>query len=228
MEKIISIKNLSYEIPYSGTILENIDLEMGPNEFLGILGHNGAGKTTLLDIIMGFKVATQGDVKVLGENSNDLERKNKNQIIFLSQDVVLRGNLSVAEFLKFVSDFYPTFSKDDAARLMTSFKLKSDTLISSLSTGQQKKVQIVAGLATMPKLLIIDEITAVLDPEARILLFTELQDLRTRHGTSIVIATNIAEDLIGIVDRVMFVKDKIATIYGPDQILNLFQSGRAA
>ncbi|HXH76079.1 MAG TPA: ABC transporter ATP-binding protein [Bacteriovoracaceae bacterium] len=228
MEKIISIKNLSYEIPYSGTILENINLEMGPNEFLGILGHNGAGKTTLLDIILGFKVATQGEVKVLGESSNDIDRKNKNQIIFLSQDVALRGNLSVGDFLKFVSDLYPNYSKEDAKRLMPIFKLKSDTLISSLSTGQQKKVQIVAGLATRPKLLIIDEVTAVLDPEARIVLFTELQKLKTDYGTSIVIATNIAEDLTGIVDRVMFVKDKRANMYGPGEIMNLFQSGRVA
>ena len=225
---ILSIKNLTYSIPYADSILEGIDLDIHTGEFIGVLGHNGTGKTTLLDIILGLKKASQGSIEVLGENPHAVDRKKKNQIVFLSQDVSLKGNLTIGEFLKFHSTFYPDYSVEDEAELLKAFSLQKDQKVGALSTGQQKKVQVIAGFSTRPKLIIIDEITAVMDPETRDIFFHELQKVRNKYGAAAILATNIAEDLIERADKVMFIADKKCTLHEPGKILHLFNIGEAA
>lgn len=225
---ILSIKNLTYSIPYADTILEGINLDIHPGEFIGVLGHNGTGKTTLLDIVLGLKKASQGSIEVLNENPHAVDRKNKNQIVFLSQDVSLKGNLTIGEFLKFHSTFYPNYSVEDEAELLQAFSLKKSQKVGALSTGQQKKVQVIAGLSTRPKLIIIDEITAVMDPETRDIFFQELLKVRNKYGAAAILATNIAEDLIDRADKVLFIADKKSTLHEPGKILHLFNLGEAA
>ena len=228
MNNIISITNLSYTVPYSQMILADINLKLGAGEFAGILGHNGIGKTTLLDIILGIKKASKGSVDVLGENPHSPDRQRKNEIIFLSQDIALKGDLSIREFLRFHSSFYPAYSQEDENHLMNVFRIRYDQKIGSLSTGQQKKVQVIAGFAARPKLILVDEITAVMDPETRDIFFGELIKLKQRHSSAILLATNIAEDLVDRADKVLFIKDKKSTIHSPQDILDLFNVGQAA
>lgn len=225
---ILSIKNLTYTIPHADSILEEINLDIHPGEFIGVLGHNGTGKTTLLDIILGLKKASKGSITVLNEDPHAIDRKKKNQIVFLSQDVSLKGNLTIGEFLKFHSTFYPDYSVEDETELLKAFSLKKNQKVGALSTGQQKKVQVIAGLSTRPKLIIIDEITAVMDPETRDIFFQELLKVRNKYGAAAILATNIAEDLIDRADKVLFIADKQCTLHAPGKILHLFNIGEAA
>lgn len=228
MSKLISIQNLTYSIPYSHSILEDINFELKEKEFVGILGHNGTGKTTLLDLILGLKKPSHGSIQIFQEDPHILERTNKEKIVFLSQDVTIKGNLSISDFLNFHAAFFPDYSKADEEHLLEVFELSKDLKVGSLSTGQQKKVQVVAGLSTRPKLIIIDEITAVMDPETRDIFFNELMQVREKYSSSVILATNIAEDLVGRVDKVLFISDKKATSHSPDEIMNLFNIGEAA
>lgn len=228
MSKLLSIENINYTVPYGDTILENVNLEVGFGEFIGILGHNGSGKTTLLDIILGVKKPSGGKISVLDENPHDTNRIKKNEIVFLSQDVSIKGDLRISDFLKFHSAFYPKYSREEADRLLGVFELTKDMKIGALSTGQQKKVQIIANFAANPKLIIIDEITAVLDPETRDTFFKELLVLRSHKKASILLATNLAEDLIDRADKVLFIENQSATLHNPDSILNLFNIEKAA
>lgn len=228
MTKIISLSNISYSIPYSETILKNINLEVGKGEMLGILGHNGAGKTTLMDLLMGFRPVTEGELLVLDENPHAIFRNNKNEVIFLSQDVALKGSLTIAEFLNFHASFYPNYSISDEEHLLKMFNLAPDMKIGGLSTGQQKKVQIIAGFSSRPKLILIDEITAVLDPETRAIFFKELEQVKEKFSTAILLATNIAEDLVDRADRILFISDGKATLHQPLEIINLFNLQKVA
>lgn len=224
----IKIDNLSYTIPYGDTILKNINLTVEEGKFIGILGQNGTGKTTLLDILMGFRGCTDGKITVLGEDPHADHRKKKHKIVFLSQDVSMKGNLTIAQFLKFHSTFYSDYQKDHETHLLKVFSLKPNMKIGALSTGQQKKVQIIAGLSSKPDLILIDEITAVLDPETRDIFFKEIEFVRKKYNTSIVLATNIAEDLVDRVDNVFFIQKLEAKMYSPDQIMKLFNIEKAA
>lgn len=228
MSKIISIENLTYTVPYGQTILKDVNLTVSPGEFIGILGHNGSGKTTLLDIILGGKKPTIGSLTVMDENPHDTNRVRKNEIVFLSQDVSIKGDLRISDFLKFHSAFYPNYSREEADRLLEVFELTKDMKVGALSTGQQKKVQVVANFAASPKLIIIDEITAVMDPETRDTFFKELLVLKIEKDVAVLLATNLAEDLIQRADHVLFIEDTKATIHDPSTILNLFNIGKAA
>jgi ABC-2 type transport system ATP-binding protein len=228
MKSVISIDQLKYIIPYSQTILDNVTFEVQKGDFLGLLGHNGTGKTTLIDILLGIKKPSKGEVKVLGENPHSENRIQKHKIAFLSQDVSLKGNLSIEEFIQFQRVFYPDFSQTEYQRLLSVFGLDPMTKIGALSTGQQKKVQIIAGLSSSPELIIIDEITAVLDPETRDIFFNELQKIKSQKGTAIILATNIAEDLMGRADRVLFIQNKEVQFHNPEEIEKLFNIGQVA
>lgn len=219
---MIKAKNLNYQIPYSKIILEDLNFEVNENEFVGLIGHNGSGKTTLMDLMMGFRGVTSGSLEVLGENPHSLKRQRKSEIAFLSQDVVIKGNITVGDFLKFQSILYPSYNKSDEEYYLNVFKLSTETKVATLSLGQQRKVQIVAGFSSHPKLVLIDEITAVLDPETREVFFYELERFQEKNGATIVLATNIAEDLIGRADRALFIRNQIGSFHEPEEILKLF------
>lgn len=227
MQKLITLKNVTYTIPYGDTILEDINFEINEGEFIGVLGHNGTGKTTLMDVIMGLK-QVQGNINVLGENPHDIDRKKKSKIAFLSQDVAIKGNITIGQFLSFHSSFYSDYSLEDEKHLLEVFELKKEMKVGALSTGQQKKVQIIASLSTKPKLIIIDEITAVLDPETREIFFRELEVVRSKHKSAIILATNIAEDLIDRAHKVFFIEKKHGIMHDSKMIPELFHIGRVA
>jgi len=228
MTKLISIENLSYTVPYGETILKDINLELGAGEFLGLLGHNGSGKTTLIDIILGNRGYTGGSIKILDEDPHNAERKNKKDIVYLSQDVQIRGDVTIKEFLKFHSAFYPNYSTEIQSHLLDVFDITPDQKVGVLSTGQQKKVQVVAGLSAKPKLIIIDEITAVMDPETRDIFFRELMATNIDHNSSIILATNIAEDLVDRANKVLFIENQTGVIHDSKDIMKLFNIGLAA
>lgn len=219
---------MSYSIPYGASIIEKLDLEIRDGQFLGILGHNGAGKTTLIDILMGFRKASSGIVEIFGEDPHAIARAHRKEVAFLSQDVTLKASISIRSYLQFHSGFYPAYSKQLELHLLKRFSLDPDAKIGSLSTGQQKKVQVVAGLASMPKLILIDEITAVMDPETRKIFFEEIESYRKKYPCAVILATNIAEDLVDRCDSILFVKEKKGVLHSPSEIASLFNLGKVA
>jgi ABC-2 type transport system ATP-binding protein len=228
MKSLIKVERLNYSIPYGADILKNIDFELKEGELLGVLGRNGAGKTTLLDLLLGIRPSSSGVIRILDENPISLNRKNLDSICFLSQDANLKNTISVAQYLKFYASFYPLYSKDEERNLLDFFSLNPDVQIGSLSTGQQKKVQAVGALSTMPKLLLIDEMTAVMDPETRDQFFKILKYAKEENGVGIILATNIAEDLISRADKVLFIDKCYGSLKDPHDILNLFQVENSA
>jgi ABC-2 type transport system ATP-binding protein len=222
MQKIIHFDSVSYSIPYGETILEKIHLEISAGEYVGVLGHNGAGKTTLMDLLMGFRKASTGILAVFGEDPHAIARAHRKNVVFLSQDVGIKGSVTIRQFLDFHAGFYPLYSKVEEAHLLNVFKLDPDQKVGSLSTGQQKKVQVVAAFSTCPKLILIDEITAVMDPETRKIFFRELDRMRKTYSPAILLATNIAEDLVERCEKIIFIQDKRSSVHTPEEIGRLF------
>lgn len=228
MNPLVKVHQMSYSIPDGRTILDNISLEVHEGQFIGILGRNGVGKSTLLDLLLGNRPLTSGEIRVLDENPLNVDRLNQGHISFLSQDNNLKGNISIKQFLKFYSTMYENYSGQEEALLLKTFSLNSDVKIGSLSTGQQKKVQIVAALSALPKVLLIDEITAVLDPETRNFFFLAIGRHIKLRKMSVVLATNIAEDLILRADEVLFIDNGKAVVKKPAEITNLFNIEKAS
>lgn len=219
---MICISSLSYTYPRNHHVFSDVSLDIHSGEFWGILGKNGAGKTTLIDLILGIKFPTSGSIKVLGEDPNNRVEDHQNDVVFLSQDISLKGDISIGEFLKFHSFFYKNYSKEIESELLEYFELSERDLIGALSTGQQKKVQVIAGLSADTKVIVIDEITAVLDPETRYRFFSKIMDFNKKRGKTIVLATNIAEDLKGRVDKILYINDLKGELIDPSKIDEIF------
>lgn len=219
---MITVKNLTYSIPNSGTILNDVTFEIQEGDFIGLLGKNGAGKTTLVDLLMGLRIPSSGEIKILGLDPALSDREVFKDVSFLSQDVWLKDAISVQDFFEFHSEFYPNYSIELQSFINNKFKIDLKAKIGGLSTGQKRRIQIVAALASRPKILFIDEITAVLDPDARKIFFDLLISINQDHKTSIILATNIVEDLKGKVKKVFFIKDHKIDFFNPEEIDSLF------
>ncbi len=228
MDSSLRLENLYYRVPYGESILEGVSFELAPGEILGVLGKNGSGKTTLIDLILGSRNPTSGTISVLGHDPHSPDRIHIGRIAYLSHDIGLKGNLTISQFLNFHASFYPSYNLSEQQKICEFLKIDPSCKIGALSTGQQKKIQIVAGLSAMPELVIVDEITAVLDLSARGEFFELLLDYRKRYQTSVLLATNIAEDLIGVADRVIFISDKTAQEHPTSHINSIFGVGECA
>ncbi len=218
---ILEVKNLTYRVPWGNEILKEINFKIFEGEFVGLLGENGAGKTTLIELILGMRNQEAGNLflhgaKMCKSNPND-------SVCYLSHDINILGSLKVRDFLKMNSLFYPNYSLEKEEFYLKYFSVAPDAHIASLSTGIQKKIQIIACLSSLPKLLIIDEITAVLDPKSRSLFFNALISEQKSRKMTILLATNIAEDLIQTSNRILYIQDKKITEIKPSEILSYFE-----
>ncbi len=219
---VIRLKDVIYKIPNGHVVYENLNFELELGEFIGVLGKNGAGKTTLLDLLMGYRPITTGEIEVLNEDPMSLSRRRKKDIFVLSHDIQIQSSHSVRNYLDFTSFFYENYDKDKEQELLEYFGINADVKMGSLSTGQKVKAQIVAAMSAKPKLYLMDEVTAVLDPESRKQFFVLLKKLHAQKDCSLIMATNIAEDMNGVVDKVLFIDHKHADVHEVSEIEHLF------
>lgn len=225
---LVKVENVTYRIPNGHVVYENLSFKLELGEFMGILGKNGAGKTTLIDLLMGFRPATSGNIEVLGENPMSFHRRNKQNIAVLSHDIQIQKSHSVRNYLDFNAFFYDKYDKKNELELLKYFEINPDSKMGSLSTGQRVKAQIISAISAKPKLLLMDEVTAVLDPESRKQFFVLIKEVRKQKDCSILLATNIAEDLNGVVDNVLFIDNMHGKIHPVSAIEHLFNLKESA
>jgi ABC-type multidrug transport system ATPase subunit len=165
-----------------------------------------------------------GVLNVLGQSVKSEDRKHLRDIAFLSHDVQFNGSQKICDFLDFHSFFYPNYSKKIETELLGFFELDQSKKIAVHSTGQQKKIQIVAGLAAQTKLVIIDEVTAVLDPDTRNKFFQLLEQHNKEFNKTIILATNLVNDLAVCSSKILYIKKGSSTIHEPHDIGTLFKT----
>jgi len=219
---IVKLNDVTYKIPNGNTVYENLNCEIYLGDFFGVLGKNGAGKTTLIDLLMGYRPITSGEIQVFNESPMDSHRRNKEDIFILSHDIQIQSSHSVENYLEFTSFFYRNYDKKRETELLEYFSINPKSKMGALSTGQKVKAQIIAAFSAKPKLYLMDEVTAVLDPESRKQFFTLLKELKAQKNCSLILATNIAEDLNGVVDKVLFIDHKKANVHDVKEIEHLF------
>lgn len=204
------------------SILQNVDLTIEPGEFLGVVGPNGAGKTTLLKAMVGDKPAfgqirlRQGDEPF--ESMYDNPEYWLQRIGYVPVDNVLHDDLTIAQALLHAGQLRLPDASDEQIEAKYQEKLgalgfESDDYrysqaIKTLSSGERKKVNIAAELLTDPPLLLLDEPTSNLDPNAERDLMNNLRAISGTHmngqGPTIVLITHTLESLDRC-DKVAFV-----------------------
>ena len=203
--EIISVHQLGYAIN-GRVILRDIAASISPGAFVGVLGENGAGKTTLLDLLMGFRVPSQGTITVFDQQPHQDHWEARKGITYLSEKVDMPGDWSIQEFLEFHRFFYPQYSHERERDLLDEFRITPQDRVGNLSAGEIRRVQIVAGLATQPDIVVVDEISAVLDIVGRRRFMKLLHEQSQISQATIVFATNILEDLVNHISHVLLLQ----------------------
>ena len=154
-------------------IIKNISFNVTNNSIVGVLGKNGAGKTTLLGMLMGLISPSSGEINVFGKNLKKYKNEILKKINFQSPYIDLPKKMTVQQNLFFYSRLYGVMYFKDviddlAKNLQMNDLLKKN--YGSLSAGQKTKVNLCKALLNTPKLLLLDEPTASLDPETSIFI----------------------------------------------------------
>ena len=180
--------------------LRGVSLEIGAGMF-GLLGPNGAGKTTLLRILATLLKPSQGRVTVDGFDVNDRRQKwaVKQILGYMPQELGLYSSLSVTEFLDYIATLKNLHHPQRRARAVeqvveqAGLRSVARQRISTLSGGMKRRVGIAQALLGDPKLLIVDEPTAGLDPEERVRFRNLLR--RLSADCLVILSTHIVEDI---------------------------------
>lgn len=226
---ILEFQNVTYSIPNGQTIYKNLNLKLFKNEFYGVLGKNGAGKSTLIEMIMGLRKLNEGRILVFKEDPTSSSRIHKENIFIVTHDMLIPGFIAVKDLMKYYQYFYPNYSVEIENQLLALFEIDPKKKFGSLSTGQKIKAMLCAAFAARVELYLFDEVTAVLDPKSRRNFFKFLKQFRVYHSCSMLLATNIAEDLENSVDKVIFIDDDHKVLLRDvDEIDALFEDEEGA
>jgi len=182
-------------------ILRDINLKINEGELVGIVGHNGAGKTTLMKIISGLLTPT---------NYQSFYISQQNRVSLILNTNQLYDNLSILENIKLNFSLNKLhFNDQNVKKLLSEMGLisKKDELVSSLSTGQKQKVNIVKALAIDSNLIILDEPTNGLDPIARFEFLKLVGEVVRKLEVTVLFCSHIISEVEKVCNRVMMLNE---------------------
>ena len=200
-----------------GTVLANDDvsLELGAGEVLGLLGENGAGKSTLVSILFGHYRPDAGRIEVFGSELplGQPRAALAAGIGMVHQHFSLADNLSVLDNVVLGTEpLWQPFTRRAAARARLlevaqrfGLNIAPDALVGSLSVGERQRVEILKALYRGARILILDEPTAVLTPQESESLFATLADM-VRQGLSVIFISHKLGEVMRVADRVVVLR----------------------
>ena len=191
------------------SVIKNISFNVKKNSIVGILGKNGAGKTTLLGMLLGLITPTKGDIFILGKNLKLNKKEILSEINFQSPYVDLPKKMTVEQNLSFYSRLYGVKNFNIVIEKLVD-DLKIRDLIKknygSLSAGQKTKINLCKALLNKPKLLLLDEPTASLDPETSIFIRNYLLEYQKKNSSSILITSHNLDEVQAMCSNIILLK----------------------
>ena len=215
MNKIV-IKGLSKSYDGKKDALNSLDLVI-PNGMFGILGRNGSGKSTLMNIIATILQPSKGTVTINGIEIKN-SQKIRQMIGYLPQDFDFYSNMKVSEVLYYLG-FLSKINQTDFDKYVDLILRKVNLIdyknkkVKSLSGGMKKRLGMAQAILHDPKVIIVDEPTAGLDPEERVRIRNLLSDLA--ENKIVIISTHIVSDIESTCNRIAIL-DKGSLVYKGD------------
>jgi ABC-2 type transport system ATP-binding protein len=186
--------------------LAGVSLRVEAGEVVGLLGPNGAGKTTLVESALGLRLPDAGSITLLGEavSASGLTDSQRDGLGVCLQSPLLPALWTTRELLDLLATVYS--DSRPPLRLLQDFALdeKQDARLGKLSAGQRQRVALAAALIGNPRLLVLDEPTSDLDPQARRMAWEALAECK-RAGCGILLTTHQMDEAEQLCDRVLVI-----------------------
>ena len=201
-------------------VVRDVSLEIVPGEIVGLLGPNGAGKTTTFYMVVGVEAPDKGAIKWCGKDITDMpmHRRARNGIGYLPQESSIFRGLTVWENLMIMAEFQNISIKEQIAhcnKLIVDFHLDNvrETLGMSLSGGERRRCEIARALVTNPKIMLLDEPFAGVDPKSIIEIQNLITSLKAR-GIGVLITDHNVRETLKISDRAYILADGMIMKHG--------------
>jgi ABC-2 type transport system ATP-binding protein len=201
-----------------GWALENCSVRVPAHRVVALVGPNGAGKTTLMSLATGMLRPSTGRVRVFGKEPDG--RGTPAGMAFLGQQKPLYAGLSVADTLRLGQRMNPTWDQRYAQRLIADAGVPPDAKVGTLSGGQRTRVAVAVALGKRPRLILLDEPLADLDPLARQDTVRTLMSEAARDGITVVLSSHVVAELQGVCDYLVLLgSGRVQLVGGLDELL---------
>jgi lipooligosaccharide transport system ATP-binding protein len=211
-ESILCVNHLKKTFFNAGkifTAVDDLSFDVCRGECFGLLGPNGAGKSTTMKMLLGLTPADSGSIQLLNYSIPDQARQARYKVGVVPQMDSLDPDFTVQENLRIFGGYFGLSAKDIDARIPSLLEFaqlegKKDASIRELSGGMKRRLTIARSLVNDPDILVLDEPTTGLDPQARHLIWDRLKNLLTR-GKTIVLTTHFMDEAERLCDRLAIV-----------------------
>lgn len=215
---IIKTENLNYiynpGTPFEKKALDNINLDVNEGEFIGLIGHTGSGKSTLVQHLNGLIKPSFGDIIIDGTNickrdTNLKAIRQKVGLVFqypeyqLFEETIYKDIAFGPQNLGLKEEEIHKRVRESMEAVGLDYESLKDRSPFELSGGQKRRVAIAGVIAMKPKVLVLDEPTAGLDPHGRDEILSEIQGLFQKEGMTIILVSHSMEDIAKLVDRII-------------------------
>ncbi|MEM7405407.1 MAG: ATP-binding cassette domain-containing protein [Pseudomonadota bacterium] len=178
-------------------------------ECVGLLGPNGAGKTTTMRMLMGLSHVSAGTLELFGEPVATLRRDHASRIGLVPQDDNLDPDITVQQNLELYGHYFGVAAHTRAARVpelleFMQLEERAEARVNELSGGMKRRLVIARSLIADPELVVLDEPTTGLDPQARVLIWKQLLELK-RQGRTLLLTTHYMDEAQRLCDRIIIV-----------------------
>ncbi|MEM7355622.1 MAG: ABC transporter ATP-binding protein [Acidobacteriota bacterium] len=198
-----AVKTTSLGRSFSGRwAVHDLSLAVPSGSVYGLLGLNGSGKTTTLRLLMGLLRPSEGSAEVLGLDPQTAPVELKSQVGYVGDQPGFYDWMQVGELIDFVAHHRRAWDEDYADELRRQFGLRLESRVGALAKGERVMTALLLALGFRPRLLLLDEPTAALDPSARRHFFEGILDAYQEEGGTILVSSHQIREIAGWVDHV--------------------------
>jgi ABC-2 type transport system ATP-binding protein len=206
METVLEARGLVKDYPRARAV-DGVDLVVRQGERMGLLGPNGAGKTTTLLMLLGVVSPDEGTVVICGNRLERQRSRAAENVGFAAGYLPLAERLRVREYLRLYGNLYGLKDPEPAIEAgLARFRVEhlAEAMGTELSSGQRTLVGIVRATLHQPRLLVLDEPTASLDPDVALRVRTGLRALCDEEGTALLVTSHDMAEVSRLCQRVVF------------------------
>jgi len=202
---VIEVRNV-YKSFKTVQAVRGIDLHIAPGRFVALLGPNGAGKTTLVEMIEGIQQPDQGDILITGKTWKGNDNHLRNIIGLSLQETHFIDKLNVWETLRLFASFFGIGrERCEEVLHLIALEEKRKAWVVNLSGGQRQRLALGIALINRPRILLLDEPTTGLDPNARREVWDILRKLKDQSNTSLILTTHYMEEAEQLCDYIVII-----------------------